>query len=164
MTYLEHHWLHTTEIQIPKEWITSWIIFLPKPNKKPDHPSNLRPISLLHPISKAITRLLANKARQHALPQLSRMPQYAYIPNRGPETHSYVRSNTAVKYVPLPLPMITTHFKDTSTLTKFHPFKVDSNYPLTSPKHLTGFPDQNSYVVFNHLAYLTTSLAPSKPF
>ena len=80
---LQHLWIHTTPIQLPTDWITSWLILLPKPNKSPDKPEHLRPISLLHPISKAITKLLAHKARDHAFQQLCEMPQYAYLPRRS---------------------------------------------------------------------------------
>ena len=80
---LHQQWTTFPNIIIPTEWITSWIILLTKPNKPPNQPANLRPISLLHPISKAITRLLSLKARQAALPTLSKQPQFAYLPNRS---------------------------------------------------------------------------------
>ena len=82
-TTLLYQWTQLPYITIPQEWITSWIILLPKPNKSPDKPENLRPISLLHPISKAITKLLALKARAHSFGTLSEMPQYAYLPMRS---------------------------------------------------------------------------------
>ena len=72
-----------TQGQTPLEWGCSTVIFLTKPSKKADHPSRLRPISLLEPCGKIIMNILGTKMREQVISKLVQYPIFAYVPSRG---------------------------------------------------------------------------------
>ena len=81
-TDLEMFWCHDCS-QPPAHWTTGWIHLLPKPLKPPNRPEALRPICLQHPMNKILTGLHCQLLRQIVLPQICRMPLYAYLPGRS---------------------------------------------------------------------------------
>ena len=72
-----------TQGRTPLEWGCSTVIFLTKPSKKADHPSRLRPISLLEPCGKIIMNILGTRMRDQVIDRLVQYPIYAYVPCRG---------------------------------------------------------------------------------
>ena len=67
----------------PAPWLQAFLCFLPKPNKAPTSPGNLRPISLLEPASKALGSILAQRLKPFLLAFTHDLPQYAYLPLRS---------------------------------------------------------------------------------
>ena len=67
----------------PEEWHVADLCLIPKPSKPMTGPEALRPISLIHPISKALSIILNN----HIKPQLGQLvhdlPQMAYLEARS---------------------------------------------------------------------------------
>lgn len=60
----------------PAAWGEGHLTFLPKPGKPSRTPADLRPIALLDPI-------IAGTMRAEAWSLLPRLPQFAYLPDRG---------------------------------------------------------------------------------
>eukprot|EP00435_Cladocopium_sp_Y103_P038168 s1308_g10.t1 len=69
--------------QLPQEWSKGFLVFLPKPGRACQKPSDLRPISLLEPVGKIVLGMIAQHLLQGAWHVLRTMPQYAYLPGRG---------------------------------------------------------------------------------
>eukprot|EP00438_Fugacium_kawagutii_P003560 Skav202746 [mRNA] locus=scaffold1326:432347:438898:- [translate_table: standard] len=80
---LLHSWWMGSEVFIPNEWKTSWVIWLPKPKKPPCVAANLRAIALQEPIGKQVLGILVDQSMTQALPQLVRWTQFAFLPLRG---------------------------------------------------------------------------------
>ena len=73
-------------LAFPRLWTDAWIVWLAKPNKPPDKPSNLRPIALQDgggkAVAKAIQKAISPWIHQALLPH----PQFAYLQGRLLET------------------------------------------------------------------------------
>lgn len=80
--HLQYWWLQSPPI-IPQNWKDSWLFFLPKPGKANTHPDQLRPISLMEPLGKIVMGLLTTKIKDCIFPELSRMPQFGFLPCRA---------------------------------------------------------------------------------
>ena len=65
------------------EWCTVQLAWLPKPNKSPTTPANLRSIGLLSTDSKAFLLLLRREVMPYIRAGLIDIPQYAYRPQAG---------------------------------------------------------------------------------
>ena len=63
----------------------SSLCLLSKPSKPPKCPENLRPIALLHPVSKCLAKLTAELLRPTVQALAVRFPQFAYISQRSVE-------------------------------------------------------------------------------
>ena len=81
LEYCSHHW--QTTLRFPSSSGQGHLVFLPKPNKKGQHPSELRPIALLEPTGKMLMGLLAQNLKLEVWPALRVLPQFAYLPKRG---------------------------------------------------------------------------------
>ena len=69
-------------IHMPKEWHQAFIALLPKPQKPPTTPGNLRPISVLPAVSKLLARIAAQRLRPLLEDAMKAQPQYAYLISR----------------------------------------------------------------------------------
>ena len=69
--------------RVPPIWRDTDLAWLPKPNKDSSRPENLRPIGLIHPLSKAITTVLRMEIRPLLEAALQRLPQFAYTGGRS---------------------------------------------------------------------------------
>ncbi|CAE7903235.1 unnamed protein product [Symbiodinium microadriaticum] len=67
------------------DWPTSALCLLNKPSKPPKAPENLRPIALLHPVSKCLATLAAERLRPFVFDLACRFPQFAYVGMRSVE-------------------------------------------------------------------------------
>ena len=79
---LQEWWCFNNTLFIPEAWLSAWLVLIPKPHQTPDKPSALRPISLLDPVSKAITSLLVARAQDQCMSTLISAPQFAFMPQR----------------------------------------------------------------------------------
>ena len=70
---------------MPGDWPTSALCLLNKPSKPPKAPENLRPIALLHPVSKCLATLAAERLRPYVYDLACRFPQFAYVSMRSVE-------------------------------------------------------------------------------
>ena len=70
------------EISMPADWLTSYVVLIPKPGKAPTSPANLRSISLLPAVPKLLARIAAQRLRPYLLHAVEHVPQFAYISNR----------------------------------------------------------------------------------
>ena len=77
-----NHWLANMEQQPPDQWHIADIFLMPKPHKA-IMAANLRPISLLHPIAKALASILKQKIQPAADKLLAASPQFAYMEHRS---------------------------------------------------------------------------------
>ena len=67
---------------LPDAWNISDLVLLPKPGKCMKSPADIRPISLLHPCSKLLATILADRIKDDAKRCLAHVPQFAYIGGR----------------------------------------------------------------------------------
>ena len=67
----------------PSEWHIADICLLPKPSKPMLGPDSLRPISLLHPVAKALATALNQRLLPHLHKAVADQPQYAYTAGRS---------------------------------------------------------------------------------
>ena len=88
-------WCHDCS-QPPAHSTTGWIHLLLKPLKSPHRPEALRPICLQHPMNKILTGLHCQLLRQIVLPQICRMPLYAYLPDRSTKDCLLIISDRSV--------------------------------------------------------------------
>ena len=77
-----NEWLSNMTIPPPDEWNIADIFLLLKPGKPPTTAA-LRPISLLHPVAKALAVLLKDRLQPAADALLEHLPQYAYLHHRS---------------------------------------------------------------------------------
>ncbi|CAE7258436.1 Pol [Symbiodinium sp. CCMP2592] len=73
---------------IPVEWVSVQIAWLPKPNKCPSCPSNLRTIGLMSGDQKALLHIIKEHIRAPIMSALLHTPQYAY--RAGVSTHDAI--------------------------------------------------------------------------
>ncbi|CAE7532903.1 Pol, partial [Symbiodinium microadriaticum] len=81
---------------LPEKRTDAWIVWLPKPGKAPSNPAALRPIGLMSPEAKTLAAIIRNRLFQHIRPQLTWVPQFAYLPQRDitdalARVHSWMR-------------------------------------------------------------------------
>lgn len=76
-------WWHSEQPFLPSSRKDSWMVWLTKPGKTPDHPKHLRPLALQEPLGKCVMTLLAQHLRNFAFMKLCTWPQWAYIHGRG---------------------------------------------------------------------------------
>ena len=69
--------------QPPSEWHIADICLIPKPSKPMLGPDSLRPISLLHPVAKALATVLNQRLLPHLHQAVADQPQYAYTAGRS---------------------------------------------------------------------------------
>ena len=74
------------EPAFPRLWTDAWVVWLAKPNKPPDKPSNLRPIALQDGGGKAVARAMQQAISPWIQKALVPHPQFAYIKGRLVET------------------------------------------------------------------------------
>ena len=82
---LDVFWKPNGEGKVPPIWRDTDLAWLPKPHKDSSRPENLRPIGLIHPLSKAMATVLHMKVRPLLDRALQRLPQYAS--SGGRSTH-----------------------------------------------------------------------------
>ena len=63
---------------IPAEWLSVQIAWLPKPAKSPSRPEHLRTIGLMPADQKALLHIIKNHIKPEVLDRLAAYPQYAY--------------------------------------------------------------------------------------
>ena len=80
---LDELWRPKGAGRVPPVWRDTDLAWLPKPNKDSSRPENLRPIGLIHPLSKAITTVLRMEIRPLLAAALQRLPQFAYTGGRS---------------------------------------------------------------------------------
>ena len=78
---------------IPIEWVSVQIAWLPKPNKCPSSPSNLRTIGLMSGDQKALLHIIKEHIRAPIMSALKHTPQYAY--RAGVSTHDAILRSSA---------------------------------------------------------------------
>ena len=78
-------WCNNMHADMPGDWPTSALCLLNKPSKPPKAPENLRPIALLHPVSKCLATLAAERLRPFVFDLACRFPQFAYVGLRSVE-------------------------------------------------------------------------------
>ena len=79
---LETWWLQD-KVYIPHLWKCGWLTFVPKPQKSPTKPANLRPLALAEPVGKCVLGVISGKLMKMLLPELVPWPQYAYLRGRS---------------------------------------------------------------------------------
>ena len=79
---LESWWSVSPPI-IPQTWRDGWLILIPKPNKAPTAPKQLRPLALQEPIGKCILGLITQYAQRQTQRELCSWPLWAYLRNRS---------------------------------------------------------------------------------
>ena len=77
-----NEWLADMTRPPPSEWHVADIFLLLKPGKKPSAAA-LRPISLLHPVAKALATMLKHRVQPAVNTFLEQLPQYAYTQQRS---------------------------------------------------------------------------------
>ncbi|CAE7249506.1 unnamed protein product [Symbiodinium microadriaticum] len=82
---LHQDWCGNMHTDMPGDWPISALCLLNKPSKPPKAPENLRPIALLHPVSKCLATLAAERLRPYVYDLACRFPQFAYVGMRSVE-------------------------------------------------------------------------------
>ena len=67
----------------PSEWHVADICLLPKPHKPVAGPETLRPISLLHPVAKALATIINGRIKPNLLQLVDGLPQFSYLEGRS---------------------------------------------------------------------------------
>ena len=67
----------------PVLWADSWLVWLPKPGKSANKPSELRPISLTEAGGKVFAKALNNRIRPLVSEAATTWPQFAYLQGRS---------------------------------------------------------------------------------
>ena len=68
---------------IPDSWRSGWLQLIPKPNKPPTRPENLRPLAMMCPIGKAVMGLLIQLATRQAADEFRKWPIWAFMAHRS---------------------------------------------------------------------------------
>ena len=76
-------WLAQMDRPPPEEWHIADLCLIPKPHKPLTGPEALRPISLIHPVSKALSMILHDHIRPELHQFVSTLPQMAYLEGRS---------------------------------------------------------------------------------
>ena len=79
---LNRWWSHDTP-WIPVSWRSGWLQLIPKPNKPPVRPANLRPLAMMCPLGKAVMGLLIQMASRQADDEFRRWPIWAFMAHRS---------------------------------------------------------------------------------
>ena len=78
-----NHWLRHMHLPPPDDWRIADICLLPKPNKPVAGPETLRPISLLHPVAKALAVVINDRLRPQLQTLVQELPQFSYLEGRS---------------------------------------------------------------------------------
>ena len=78
-----NHWLRHMHLPPPDEWNVADICLLPKPNKPVAGPETLRPISLLHPVAKALAVVINHRIQPQLHALVQELPQFSYLAGRS---------------------------------------------------------------------------------
>ena len=76
-------WLAQMDRPPPEEWHIADLCLIPKPHKPLTGPEALRPISLIHPVSKALSMILHDHIRPDLQQFVQDLPQMAYLEGRS---------------------------------------------------------------------------------
>ena len=76
-------WLAQMDRHPPEEWHIADLCLIPKPHKPLTGPEALRPISLIHPVSKALSMILHDHIRPDLQQFVEDLPQMAYLEGRS---------------------------------------------------------------------------------
>ena len=68
------NWWGVFPPHIPQDWKDGWLILIPKPNKAPTAPKQLRPLAMQHPIGKCILGLITKIAQSSTFAELTSWP------------------------------------------------------------------------------------------
>ena len=68
---------------IPFSWRSGWLQLIPKPNKPPVRPANLRPLAMMCPLGKAVMGLLIQMASRQADMEFRKWPIWAFLAHRS---------------------------------------------------------------------------------
>ena len=79
---LNRWWSHDIP-WIPASWRSGWLQLIPKPNKPPVRPANLRPLAMMCPLGKAVMGLLIQMASRQADGEFRRWPIWAFMAHRS---------------------------------------------------------------------------------
>ena len=79
---LNRWWSHDAP-WIPVSWRSGWLQLIPKPNKPPVRPANLRPLAMMCPLGKAVMGLLIQMASRQADDEFRRWPIWAFMAHRS---------------------------------------------------------------------------------
>ena len=74
--------LEAGPLTFPDSWHAAYMTLIPKPNKQPTQPANLRPICILPALPKLLARILASRLKPYVQQALSNTPQFAYLAQR----------------------------------------------------------------------------------
>ena len=77
------NWWGVFPPHIPQDWKDGWLILIPKPNKAPTAPKQLRPLAMQHPIGKCILGLITKIAQSSTFAELTSWPLWAYLSGRS---------------------------------------------------------------------------------
>eukprot|EP00435_Cladocopium_sp_Y103_P055544 s1179_g18.t1 len=75
-------WSSTWPPHVPAIWQRGWLVFIGKPNRVPNSPSNLRGLAMQEPVGKAILTLLTSQLQSATFDALCQYPQMAYTRDR----------------------------------------------------------------------------------
>ena len=78
-----NRWLKQMDRPPPEEWHIADLCLIPKPHKPLTGPEALRPISLIHPVSKALSMILHDHIRPNLQTIVADLPQMAYLEGRS---------------------------------------------------------------------------------
>ncbi|CAE7948731.1 unnamed protein product [Symbiodinium sp. KB8] len=78
-----NHWLRHMHLAPPDDWHIADICLLPKTNKPVAGPETLRPISLLHPVAKALAVVINGRIRPQLQALVQELPQFSYLEGRS---------------------------------------------------------------------------------
>ena len=76
-------WFADMSVPPPEEWHAADLCLIPNPSKPMTGPEALRPISLIHPISKALSIILNNHIKPQLWQLVHDLPQMAYLEARS---------------------------------------------------------------------------------
>ena len=76
-------WWGTCNPWIPRMWRSGWLQLIPKPNKPPTKPSNLRPLAIQCPLGKAVLGILIKHAAWQTDAEFRRWPIWAFMSLRS---------------------------------------------------------------------------------
>ena len=76
-------WWSTSPPLIPDCWRHGWLFLIPKPNRPPSIPENLRPLALQEPVGKAVIGLLIHLAMKDVNAHIVRFPVWSYLEHRS---------------------------------------------------------------------------------
>ena len=78
---LQHDWCLHLHPHIPQGWKDAWLVLLAKRRVK--HATDVRPIALTDSLGRTILGLLTRALKKQVYPQITHLPIFAFVPNRG---------------------------------------------------------------------------------